>query len=156
MTGRILLPHVLTFANLLSAALLAGAMFGIYLSFNPEGLDAEAYIYQQQHGIRTLNTTMPLLGLLTILLTLTGAIVFRADREVVMLMGFAVASFLAAGLVTRFLNQPINAIVIQWIPHAPPADWTVLRERWWQWHELRTILSVGGLCLVIVAALKAT
>ena len=50
------------FANLLVAALVAGAMFGVWLSFNPAGLDATSYVALQQQAIRTLNTTMPALG----------------------------------------------------------------------------------------------
>jgi hypothetical protein len=67
------------------------------------------------------------------------------------LLSAASSGFLAAGLITRFLNQPINAIVMAWLPAAPPADWTDLRDSWRHWHVVRLMCGVGGLLLLIVA-----
>ena len=142
------------FANLLVAALVAGAMFGVWLSFNPAGLDATSYVALQQQAISTLNTTMPALGGVAILLTLLAAAISRGDRARLALLLAAGACFVAAGLITRFLNQPINAIVIDWSAGAPPADWTDFRDAWWRWHVLRTVIAVAGLCLVIAASLR--
>lgn len=142
------------FANLLIAALLAGAMFGVWLSFNPTGLDAGSYVTLQQQAIRTLNATMPALGGVAILLTLLAAALSRGDHARLTLLLAAAACFVAAGLITRFLNQPINAVVIGWSAGAPPAEWTNLRDAWWRWHVLRTVIGIGGLCLVIAASLK--
>ena len=44
------------------AALLVGAMFGLWLILNPAGLAAGVYITLQQQAIRTLNRVMPVLG----------------------------------------------------------------------------------------------
>ncbi len=142
------------FANLLIAALVAGAMFGVWLSFNPAGLDAASYVALQQQAIRTLNATMPALGGVAILLTLLAATISRGDSARLALLLAAAACFVAAGLITRFLNQPINAIVIAWSAGAPPAEWTHFRDAWWRWHVLRTFIGIGGLCLVIAASLK--
>jgi hypothetical protein len=57
-------------------------------------------------------------------------------------------------LITRFLNQPINAIVIRWRPDAPPANWTGAREEWWRWLLVRLLAGLGGLSLLIVAMLQ--
>jgi uncharacterized membrane protein len=142
------------FANLLLAGLVVGAMFGVWLSFNPAGLDASSYVTLQQQGIRTLNATMPALGGATVLLTLLAAAISRDDRIRLTLLFAAVGCFIAAALVTRFLNQPINAIVVAWSAAEPPADWTRFRDAWWRWHVLRTFIGIGGLCLVIAASLK--
>jgi uncharacterized membrane protein len=142
------------FCNLLLAALVIGAMFGIWLSFNPAGLGAAAYVMQQQHGIRTLNGTMPILGALTILLTIVAAAIARNDGTRFTLLLGATACFVAVALITRFLNQPINAIMIAWSPDSPPANWMQLRDDWWRWHVVRLIVGIGGLCLLIIATLK--
>ncbi len=60
---------IVDFVNLFLSALLVGAMFCAWLVFNPAQLDASHYIIVQQQGIRTLNSIMPLLGGLTILMT---------------------------------------------------------------------------------------
>ena len=146
MNGRIV-----SFANLLLAALLIGAMFGIWLGYNPMELSAGAYIEQQQHAIRALNTVMPLLGALVALLTLVSAVLARHNRIRFILFVGALICFVAAGVVTRFLNQPINAVVVVWSALAPPANWAELRDEWWHWHILRTVIGIIGLSLLIAA-----
>jgi uncharacterized membrane protein len=149
-----MLVAALDFLTLLIAALVVGAMFGVSLIFNPAGLDPATYVMQQQLGIRTLNTAMPVLGGTMLLLTLAAAILAREQRTRLILLASAALCFLAAGLITRFLNQPINAIMMSWTPDAPPAEWTALRDAWWRWHSWRLAAGIGGLCLVIVAALQ--
>jgi uncharacterized membrane protein len=149
-----MLATTINFANLLLATLVVGTLFGVWLSFNPAGLDAAAYAAQQQHGIRALNVTMPVLGGVMTLLTIAAAGLASGDRTRLILLVAAAACFVAAGLITRFLNQPINAIVMTWSVDAPPANWMQLRDDWWHWHLLRTAFGIGGLCLLIVATLR--
>src|SRR5437867_3962571 len=111
---------MIDFADVLLAALLVGAMFGIWLIFNPTGLAAGVYITLQQQGIRTLNRAMPMLGATTILLTIVAAMLGRDHGTRFGLLVGTVVCFVAAGVITRFLNQPINAIVITWHTDAPP------------------------------------
>jgi uncharacterized membrane protein len=146
---------IVSFANLLLAALLIGTMFGIWLGYNPMELSPGAYIEQQQHAIRALNVAMPLLGALVALLTLVSAVLARNNRAQSALFVGALICFIAAGVVTRFLNQPINAVVIIWSALAPPANWVDLRDEWWHWHTLRTVIGVVGLSLLIAANLAS-
>jgi uncharacterized membrane protein len=101
-----------------------------------------------------MNKAMPVLGGITILLTIAAAVLGRDDRDRVALLVGATVCLVAAGLVTRFLNQPINAIVIAWRTESPPENWTVLRDQWWRWHMVRLLAGLGGLCLLIAAALR--
>ena len=144
------------FASLLSAALLAGALFGLWLSLNPLGLSAATYITHQQRAIRRLDTPMPRLGGVTILITMTAAVLALQanERPQFLLLVAAVICFASAGLITRLLNQPINAMVVAWSADAPPSNWMTLRDRWWRWHQLRTVMGILGLCTSIAAALQ--
>lgn len=110
---------MIDFANVLFAALSVGAMFGV---FNPAGLDASFYVALHQQGIRKLNTAMPALGAATILLTLAAAVLGRDDSTRFIFLIGAVVCFAAAALTTRFLNQPINAIVMTWSAHLHAAS----------------------------------
>jgi len=130
-------------------------MFGIWLGYNPSELSPGAYVELQQHAIRALNVTMPVLGAVTSLLTLAWAVLARRNHRQAMLLLAAIGCFVAAGLVTRFLNQPINAIVITWPPAAPPSNWMELRDEWWRWHILRTVVGLVGLSLLITATFVA-
>ena len=148
-----MLPLIVDFINLLLSALLVGALFCVQLVFNPTGLDAALYITLQQTGIRTLHPIMPKLGALTILATLVAAVVARDSRLRMSMLIAAAICFVAAGLITRFRNQPINAIVKSWDSATPPDIWTKLRDAWWRWNSVRLSTSLVGLALVIAAAL---
>lgn len=145
---------MIEFADVLLAAILAGSMFCVWLVFNPAGLSASTYVILQQQAIRTLNKAMPALGAITILATIAAAVPARNDRGKLALLIAAVVCVLAAGLITRFLNQPINAIVMTWNSATPPANWTSFRDAWWRWHLIRSLAGIGGLGFVIAAALK--
>src|SRR3954447_18548744 len=119
---------IVNFADLLLAALVVGAMFGVWLIFNPAGLAPGAYTTLHQQGIRTLNRTMPILGAVTILLTVLAAVLGRRDTTRFCLLAGTVLCFVASGLVTRFLNQPINAKVATWHTDSPPANWMGLPD----------------------------
>ena len=97
---------IVDFVNLFLSALLVGAMFCAWLVFNPAQLDASHYIIVQQQGIRTLNSIMPLLGGLTILMTVASAVLAHENRtRMSMLIGTALL-FIISGLITRFGNSP--------------------------------------------------
>jgi uncharacterized membrane protein len=146
-----MLKAVIGFANVIMIALVAGTVFGVWLGYDPASLSSTTYVEQQQHAIEALNVTMPVLGAIAFLLTLTSAALVRAQpRTLVLLLGVA-ACLLAAGLITRFGNQPINALVMTWNAAAPPEDWTHLRDTWWHWHIVRTLAMVVALGLIVVA-----
>ena len=149
-----MLTWVIAFVDLMLAALLVGALFGVWLFLNPKGLDASSYITVQQQAVRTMNSAMPALGAATILVTIAAAMLGRSDRPHLCLLLAAVAGFVAIGLITRFLNQPINAVVITWRVESPPSNWTALRDQWWRWHVIRLNLGLVALFLLIAAALK--
>jgi uncharacterized membrane protein len=142
------------FVSLLLTSLLVGTIFGIWLGFNPSALTATAYVEMQQNAIRALNTTLPALGLLCALLTAALAALTKNDKRGRYLLVAAVVCLAMAGLVTRFGNQPINAVVMTWSPEAPAANWMELRDTWWHWHILRTVAGVAALALALLAALR--
>jgi uncharacterized membrane protein len=141
------------FVSLLLTSLLVGTMFGIWLGFNPSALTATAYVEMQQNAIRALNISLPALGLVCILLTAALAALTRNDKRSRYLLVAAAMCLALAGVVTRFGNQPINAVVMTWSAEAPAANWMELRDTWWHWHILRTAAGVGALALALLAAL---
>lgn len=145
--------NVTRFFVLLLMSLLVGTMFGIWLGFNPSEFSAATYVELQQHTIRALNTALPALGGICIVLTATLAILTKNDtRSRYLLIGAAVC-LVAAGLVTRLANQPINSQVLTWSLQAPAANWTELRDTWWEWHVARTIAGILALSLTLLGTL---
>jgi hypothetical protein len=148
-----MLPLVVESVNLILSALLVGAMFCVWLVFNPSHLDASHYIILQQQGIRTLHPTMPGLGALTVLITFASAVLARENKlRMSLLIGTAIL-FIISGLITRFANMPINAIVRGWNSAAPPERWTALRDAWWRWHCWRLGSALAGFVLLVIATL---
>jgi uncharacterized membrane protein len=135
-------------ANIVFAALIAGGMFVIWVGYDPAALSPSTYVEQQQNAIRALNVLMPVLGALTVLLTLICAFLQRKDRKAFVLLIVAAAFLVVSGLVTRFGNQPINAIVMSWDIARPAANWTELRDQWWGFHRLRSICGLIALVLI--------
>jgi hypothetical protein len=142
------------FINLLAATLLVGGMFAAWLLLNPQGMDAGSYLIVQQQGIRTLNPALPGLGALSILTTIVSALLARENKVRLSCFVAAACCFIAAGLITRFRNQPINAVVIQWTLESLPAKWMCFRDQWWMWHCVRLLSGFAGLVLVIFANLR--
>ena len=148
-----MVASVIRFLGLLLMSLLVGTMFGIWLGFNPSALTAATYVEQQQNAIRALNTALPLLGAVCILLTAALAVLTKGESRSRYLLVAAVVFLLVAGLVTRFENQPINSLVMSWSAQTPGANWMELRDAWWNWHIVRTIAGILALSFTIVAAI---
>lgn len=147
--------HITRFVLLVLLSLLVGAMFGILVGYNPANLSALAYVEQQQNAIRSLNTLLPSMGALCIFLTVGIAFHSRTDSRTRYLHIAAAILMVVAAVVTRFGNQPINAIVMTWSAQAPAANWMQLRDDWWQWHIVRSIAGIGALVLTIIAVLAS-
>lgn len=142
--------HLLHFVTASVAMLVVGTVFGIWFGHEPFSYSPGAYVEQQQQMIRALNVKMPLLGLGAIASTLACAYLARGERRALALLLGAAGCFLVMGAVTRFLNQPINAIVIEWSPAAPPTEWSELRDKWWTFHAWRTSFGVVGFALLLL------
>ncbi len=151
--NNLMLAMTISFANLFLASLVIGAMFGVWLFFNPKGLDGPRYVVMHQQGIRTMNAPMPALGAVTIALTAAAAVMARGDGERLALIIGAAIAFVAVAAITRFVNQPINLAVATWSIATPPPEWTRLRDTWWRWHILRVVCGLAGLSSLILAEL---
>ena len=144
----------LGFISLLLTALVVGAMFGVWLSSNPAGMNFSDYLPMQKRNIRAFNRTLPLLGVLAALCTVGAAVLSIGQGTQFPVLAGAAICLIAAGVITRFCNQPINAIVMSWSLEPPPNGWTQVRDTWWRWHIGRLIFGIIGLSLLILAALQ--
>jgi hypothetical protein len=149
----LLKPALQTFAIVI-AGLLAGSMFGIWRGYNPAAFSATAFLEMHQGAVRGLNLLLPLMGLTTILMALALAYLSGRGASAFPLYLTAAAGFIAAGVVTRFLNQPINAEIMGWTSATVPAGWEALRDTWWSWHQVRLASTAAGFVLLVLAALS--
>jgi hypothetical protein len=141
--------RIIRFINTFMAALVMGIVFGVWAGFNSHNLSAVVYIEQQQNSIRNLNVLMPVLGLITIMITLLAAFLQRAQKRIMFSLVIAASFFIATGLITRFGNQVLNAEMMTWNSLNPPPDWQTMRDRWWLLHCYRTITALAGMLVLI-------
>jgi len=142
------------FLNLIMVALVTGATFGIWLGYNPKDLSSATYIEQHQNAVRALNTLMPVLGMIGMLLTIISAFLHRKEKSVFVTLWVAVFFLIMTGLATRFGNQPINAIIMTWDMNSAPDNWMRLRDEWWTYHTIRTFTGITALCLIAWTSIR--
>lgn len=147
--------NAVRFVLLMLVALLVGTMVGIWVGFNPAGLSSSAYVEQQQDAIRAFNVLLPAVGAGCVLLALLLAFMSSGDPRSRYLLVAVAVLLVVAGLVTRFGNQPINAVVASWSAQSPAANWAQLRDDWWYWHVVRSVAGVLALALLVLAVLGA-
>ena len=139
---------VIRFINIILAALLAGTSFGIWMGFNPAHYTPSTYIEQQQNLVGSLNTLMVSLVILATIVTLTAAFLQRKNKAVFITLLFAAAFFASCIFISRFGNLPIQKEMLTWNAASLPENWTVLRDKWWSFHIIRTIAELIALVLV--------
>ncbi|MCB9316324.1 MAG: DUF1772 domain-containing protein [Lewinellaceae bacterium] len=139
---------VIRFINIILAALLAGTSFGIWMGFNPAHYTPSTYIEQQQNLVGSLNTLMVSLVILATIVTLTSAFLQRKNKAVFITLLFAAAFFASCIFISRFGNLPIQKEMLTWNAASLPENWTVLRDKWWSFHIIRTIAELIALVLV--------
>jgi hypothetical protein len=151
-----MVSQMIEFVDVMLAALLIGAMFGVWLLLNPARGIPGLYITLHQQGVRTLNMALPAFGAATVILSIMSAVLARGESVGCALLIATAICFAASGFITRFQNQRINAAVITWDSNAPPANWKELTDAWLEWHATRLLVGTVGLSLLIVAIFHRT
>jgi uncharacterized membrane protein len=91
--------------------------------------------------------------ILGVFFTIVATILARRDRPDFYVLIAASVCIIAVAFITAFGNVPINNQIKTWSITSPPSNWSELSNRWWQFQTLRTISAMGGLSLLILAAL---
>ena len=139
---------ILRFVNIILAALLAGTSFGIWMGFNPAHFSPSIYAALQQNTIRVFNVLMISLVIIATIITIASAFLQRNDKHVFIGLLVAAVFFIACILISRFGNKPIQDVMLKWNPDLLPANWTVLRDKWWSYHIMRTITELISLSII--------
>lgn len=150
-----MMTSIIRFLNIILTALLAGISLGIWLGFNPMNLSPATYIEQQQNMLRSLNTLMISLVIITTVITIFSAVIQKGDKPVFIALLVASAFLISCILISKLGNQPINDTIMTWTTVSSlPSDWTSLRNRWWDLHIMRTITELIALCLVTWTSIR--
>jgi len=144
---------LLQLTSIIVFSMVAGATFGIWRGYNPADLPADSFMLMHQGAVRGLNTLLPMMAVVSILLTVI--LLLRSYGSTAFVpYGLALLLMVAGGVITRTGNQPINEVIMRWTVGAIPADWASLRDTWWHWHLARTGISIAALTLLVLGALN--
>ena len=136
---------------LLLVGLVAGSMFGIWRGYNVIAYAPATFVEVHQGAVRGLNTLLPGMALVAFALVVVLAALGRNRPAVLGLYTATVLAIIVGGIITRFLNQPINDQIMGWTAEAIPADWTTFRDSWWTWHLVRLAATLSAELLLIAA-----
>lgn len=145
---------MIRFLNIILVALLAGVSFGIWIGFNPSGLSISTYVEQQQNMLNSLRTLLVSLVVISTFVTILSAYLQRNNKPDFYTLIIAAISLIACILITRLGNKPIDDLIITWTKDSIPNNWTVLRDKWWSFHILRTIAEMLALFLITWSGIK--
>jgi hypothetical protein len=134
--------------------LVVGSMFGIWRGYDPATYSVETFLEVHQNAVRGLNLLLPLLGALTLAIIVGLAVGVRRQPNVLVLYGLAALLVALGGIVTRFGNQPINELVMDWTAGKIPQNWAEVRDSWWHWHLVRLAATFVANILLINAVLR--
>lgn len=146
-----LLSTIARVASLVVTGLLAGSVFAVWRGYDLAQYSPGAFIEVHQGAVRGLNNLLPALGLAAIVLVAVQAVQLRRERGPLLLLIAAALCLVAAGLVTRLGNQPINELVMGWSAATLPADWEAIRDNWRNLHLVRVVCSIAALAMLSAA-----
>ena len=141
------------FGALFFVALVAGAAFAIWIDYNPAGMSPAFYTEKMKHAIRVFTVPLPTIVILGVLFTIVSTVLARRERPEFYLLIVASVCVIAVALITALGNIPINNQIKMWNVSSPPSNWGDLAQRWWWFQTVRTVAALGGLSLLIIAAL---
>ncbi|MDP1667883.1 DUF1772 domain-containing protein [Phaeovulum sp.] len=146
--GRV--TTALQIISLLLISLVVGSMFGIWRGYNPASFAPTTFVEVHQGAVRGLNILLPAMALVCILTVVALAWLGRGIPQSFWLYIAAALAMVAGGLITRFGNQPINAVIMTW-GTVLPDGWQMIRDTWWNWHLARLGAGIAGELLLIAA-----
>ena len=97
---------------------------------------------------------MIFLVIIATIVTLASAFLQRKNKKVFISLLVAAAFFIACIFISRFGNKPIQDSMMTWNFESLPADWTVLRDKWWAFHIMRTITELIALAIITWVSIK--
>jgi len=148
-----MLRSALLFVTAVLLALTAGRAFWVWVGESPFGIAATTYVDFFQQLDKRIAIPIAIIGVLGPLLAAVCAVVYRENRRMFFFLVMAFGLGAVGVLVTVLVNVPINEQIAGWNPAALPSGYEDILRRWWNWHIVRLITSVGAMCALFVALL---
>jgi uncharacterized membrane protein len=152
-----MLTKAVHFLTIMLYVLVAGVMWGTWVSLarTMTGYDPAIFLADGQHMIANLASLMPILmisaGVLNILLIVL--LFRRGATAAAWLASLALLALIGVLVITLAVEVPIDNQIKVWTTATLPSDWADIRQRWANFHTLRTFVSLAGVAAAVAAAL---
>jgi hypothetical protein len=143
---------------LLFAALATGALIVNWIGLGRAmaRLSVSAYVEFHQHTNRTFDPYMPIV----IIGALAGGVALAVMYGVRSIPGQLAAAGAVCYALVIMIGVPtcvrINYHIASWSIQNPPPYWAQMRARWFRFHVIRTLFSVPGFAIYLLAAMAIT
>jgi Domain of unknown function (DUF1772) len=144
---------IIRFFDILLSGLLAGIMICIWQGADHKASSEISNLEIQQANIKIFDDKIPLLGLMTILLSLISAALQNHIMIIFIPLILASLFLMVSGILTRYGNQPINKQIRRWSKDFIPNKWEYMRDKWFYYHMYRTILTLLAFVIIITTSL---
>jgi len=152
--------RIAQFVNVLLFALVMGVFWGTWFSLSRSiaSIRPATFLEVGHTMIANLGGPMSVLMpaalassviLLTVLFRQRGTGAFKLAAAGLVLM-------IGALVITLTVNVPIDNQINRWTMATLPDNWTSTRDKWEQYHAIRTFVSIGALGCVVASALRWT
>jgi uncharacterized membrane protein len=141
--------------NLLLVGILAGAMFEEYFFLKVILAELPKEQWTRLHarfGILHPYTIIPIATLSTLSLVFILIMERKINSGGKHLTWWAALLFLAIILITAVIMMPLNFTIVNWKANGIPDNWIDIRDKWTMYQGIRTLLSITGFLILIVAA----
>ncbi|MDX2240350.1 MAG: DUF1772 domain-containing protein [Leptolyngbyaceae cyanobacterium bins.302] len=118
-------------------------------------LDDKTHVTAAQALARVYGAVMPFWYALTLILTITIAVLLRQTETSFMLAAISAVLWLVAILFTVTRLVPINNQVSHWDLENLPNNWRQFRKQWDTLHRIRVLILIVALICLTIACLTA-
>jgi hypothetical protein len=143
---------------LLFAALATGGLMVNWIGLGRamSRLSVSAYVEFHQHTNRTFNPYMPIVVVGALAGGVALAVMYGVHSIPGQLAAAGAVCYALVIIIARSTDVRINHQIASWSIQNPPREWAQIRARWIRFHVIRTLFSVPGFILYLLAVMSNT
>jgi hypothetical protein len=143
---------------LLFAALATGGLVVNWIGLGRamSRLSVSAYVEFHQHTNHTFDPYMPIVVVGALAGGVALAVMYGVHSIPGQLAAAGTVCYALVLIITLPTNLRINHQIESWAIQNPPREWAQLRARWIRFHTIRTLFSVPGLAIYLLAVMSNT
>jgi hypothetical protein len=143
------------FLSILLFSLVMGVFWGTWFSLSRtiDSISAPTFLETGKQFIGNLAWPMRILMPLSLGSTLPVLLFLPRRSTPFYLTLVGLLLMILATVITVTIEVPIDNMIKVWTIESLPSNWQALREKWEWYHVIRTFISIGAFCSLLIASL---